>query len=175
ERDQVPGGPPTGGTVYLADTLPREFRGTFIAGNFLGHTVSWWTIQPTDSTVRAKYGGVVADAHDTWFGPTDVCLGPDGALYISDFYDKRTAHPDPDANWDRSNGRIYKITVADAKPPTTQIDIAGLSSNELVDLLSNANHWYSNRARVELAHRRDPSIVDRLRPMAAQTADNQLA
>ena len=85
-----------------------------------------------------------------------------------------TAHPDPDANWDRSNGRIYKITPTDAKPPT-HIDLAKLSSNELVDLLSNSNHWCANRARVELAHRRDPSIVDRLRKMATQTANNQLA
>jgi putative heme-binding domain-containing protein len=174
ERDQVPGGPPTGGTIYLADAFPKQFRGSFIAGNFLGHTVSWWMIQPTGTTVRATYGGVLADAHDTWFGPTDVCLDPDGALYVSDFYDQRTAHPDPDANWDRSNGRIYKIAAADAKPRTS-IDIAHLSSNELVNLLSNANHWYSNRARVELAHRRDSRIVDRLCKMATQTADNRLA
>ena len=69
---------------------------------------------PTGSTVTAKYGGVLADAHDTWSGPTDLCVGPDGAIYVSDFYDQRTAHPDPDANWDRSNGRIYKITAIDA-------------------------------------------------------------
>jgi putative membrane-bound dehydrogenase-like protein len=174
ERDQVPGGPPTGGTIYLADTLPHQFRGTFIAGNFLGHTVSWWTIQPKGSTVTAKYGGVLADAHDTWFGPTDFCVGPDGAVYVSDFYDQRTAHPDPDANWDRSNGRIYKITAAGAKR-STPIDLGKLSSNELIDLLSNSNHSYANRARVELAHRPDPSVVDRLRKMATQTVDNQLA
>src|SRR6476660_7529309 len=174
ERDQVPGGPPTGGTIYLADTLPPKFHDTFIAGNFLGHSVSWWTVEPTGSTVRAKYGGVFADAHDTWFGPTDLCAGPDGAVYVSDFYDQRTAHPDPDANWDRSNGRIYKITRADAKPPL-HIDLAQLSSDELVDLLSLKSQWYANRARVELAHRRDPRIVDRLRQMATQTADNQLA
>ena len=53
ERDQVPGGPPTGGTIYLADTFPHLFRGSFIAGNFLGHTVSWWTVEPTGSTVQA--------------------------------------------------------------------------------------------------------------------------
>ena len=174
ERDQVPGGPPTGGTIYLADALPRQLRGTFIAGNFLGHTVSWWTVQPRGSTVTAKYGGVLADAHDAAFGPTDLCVGPDGAIYVSDFYDERTAHPDPDANWDRSNGRIYKITALNAEPPT-QIDLAELSTSELVDRLSHQNHWHADRARVELAHRRDPSIVDRLRKMATQIADNQLA
>src|SRR4029079_8504238 len=174
ERDQVPGGPPTGGTIYLADAFPQQFRGAFIAGNFLGHTLSWWTTQPNGSTVRAKYGGVLADSHDTWCGPTDVCMGPDGSLYFSDFYDQRTAHPDPDANWDRTNGRIYKITAANAKPPA-RIDLAQQSSNQLVDLLSNPNHWYANRVRTELARRRDASVVDRLREMATQTTDNRLA
>lgn len=174
ERDQVPGGPPTGGTIYLADAFPQQFRGAFIAGNFLGHTLSWWTIQPNGGTVRAKYGGVVADSHDTWCGPTDVCMGPDGSLYFSDFYDQRTAHPDPDANWDRTNGRIYKIAAANTKP-LAKFDITKQSTSELVDLLSNSNHWYAYRARTELARRRDATVVDRLREMAAQTTDNRLA
>jgi putative membrane-bound dehydrogenase-like protein len=174
ERDQAPGGPPTGGTVYLADALPRELRGAFIAGNFLGHTVSWWNIQPIGNTVRATYGGVLLDAHDTWFGPTDVCTGPDGSLFVSDFYDQRTAHPDPDANWDRSNGRIYKVAAADAKP-LQPVNVAELTSPELVDLLSHSNHWFRARARIEMARRRDQTIVGPLREMATQTKDNQLA
>ncbi len=174
ERDQVPGGPPTGGTIYLADTLPQRFRGAFIAGNFLGHTLSWWTLEPAGSTVRATYGGVLLDSHDTWFGPTDVCAGPDGSLYVSDFYDARTAHPDPDASWDRSNGRIYKITAISAKR-REPVDISRLPSNKLIDLLSHSNRWYADRARVELATRRDPAVVERLRELANQTHDNQLA
>jgi putative heme-binding domain-containing protein len=174
ERDQVPGGPPTGGTIYLGGQLPEKFHGTFIAGNFLGHTVSWWDIHPSASTVRATYGGVLLDSHDTWFGPTDVCTGPDGAIYVSDFHDQRTAHPDPDANWDRSNGRIYKITAA-KKVALERFEIARLSSSELVDLLSHPNHWYADRARVELAGRRDPAISDRLRELARQTSDRRLS
>jgi putative membrane-bound dehydrogenase-like protein len=174
ERDQAPGGPPTGGTIYLAEEFPEELRSAFIAGNFLGHTVSWWRVTPRGSTVRAEYGGVLWDSHDTWSGPTDVCLAPDGALYVSDFYDQRTAHPDPDANWDRSNGRIYKIT-AEAAPPSKPIDIGNLSTDELIDLLAQANHWYAVRARLELAKRRDPQANERLRAMAAQSEDNRIA
>ncbi|MEO5803561.1 MAG: hypothetical protein ABIR24_08515, partial [Verrucomicrobiota bacterium] len=44
-----------------------------------------------------------------WFAPCDLTMGPDGAIYVADWHDKRTAHPDPDADWDRSNGRIYRI------------------------------------------------------------------
>lgn len=174
ERDQVPGGPPTGGTMYLADAFPEAMRNAFIAGNFLGHTVSWWTVTPTGSTVRATYGGVLLDSHDDWCGPTDVCLAPDGSVYVSDFFDQRTAHPDPDANWDRSDGRIYKISAETVQPAKT-IDIGKLMTNELVDLLAKTNHWYATRARLELAIRRDPSAIDRLRAMATQTKDSRLA
>lgn len=174
ECDQVPGGPPTGGTIYSADAFPAEYRGRFLAGNFLGHTASSWNIIPQGSTVKAAYGGVFFDAKDTWSGPTDFCFGPDGCGYISDFYDQRTAHPDPDANWDRSNGRIYRIEPSGGAP-TVACDIGALSSDELVDLLSHPNRWYADRARVELAHRRDKSVVPRLTKMALQSDDEYLA
>jgi len=174
ERDNVPGGPPTGGTMYLADAFPARLRNTFIAGNFLGHTVSAWDVAPKGSTVTAKFRETIFDAHDPWCGPTDVCLAPDGTLYVSDFFDQRTAHPDPDANWDRTNGRIYKIS-GDGVASPGPLDVTRLSSDALVDLLSHSNHWYSNRARVELAHRRDSSIVPRLRSMALQSADPRQA
>ncbi len=174
ECDQVPGGPPTGGTIYLADALPKELRGTFVAGNFLGHTVSFWKLEPKGSAFRATYGGVVFDTKDTWSGPTDFCVGPDGAGYVSDFYDQRTAHPDPDANWDRSNGRIYRIEPS-AGVNHTPVDVAALSSDELVDRLGDENQWYADRARVELAKRKDQAVAARLKEMALQSDDNHLA
>ena len=172
--DQVPGGPPTGGTIYLGDSFPEIYRGKFVAGNFLGHTASWWSIEPQGSSVQAKFGAKLLDSHDTWFGPTDMCLGPDGSMYVADFHDQRTAHPDPDANWDRSNGRIYKIEGLQNKP-LAPFDIRELSSDALVDLLSHRNHWFRDRARCELAYRQDKSVVTRLRAMAMQVEDSQLA
>ena len=55
-------------------------------------------------------------ANDTWFAPSDLTLGPDGALYVADWHDRRTAHPDPDADWDRTNGRIFAITARGRSP-----------------------------------------------------------
>lgn len=170
ECDMVPGGPPTGGTIYRAGALPAPLRNAFVAGNFLGHTVSWWTLEPNGSTFRARYGGVLFDAHDTWSGPTDFCVGPDGCAYVSDFYDQRTAHPDPDANWDRTNGRVYRIEPSSGAQASVY-DLATLSSQELVDWLTHENGWLADRARVELAARRDKSVADRLQHMALQTDD----
>ena len=174
ECDDVPGGPPTGGTIYVGDTFPEQYRGKFIAGNFLGHTASWWSVEPKGSTVKSKFGATLLDSHDTWFGPTDVCLGPDGAIYVCDFHDQRTAHPDPDANWDKDNGRIFKIEAIDVKK-TQHVDVVELSSKELLSLLQSSNGWLVNRARCELARRRDRSLLSELRKLATQTVDSQLA
>lgn len=176
KRDNVPGGPPTGGTIYLGNTLPNRFRGKFIAGNFLGHTMSWWDVSSLGTTVEAHYGGVLLDSGDSWFGVTDVCTGPDGSLFVADFHDQRTSHPDPDARWDRSNGRIYKIS-ADSETKTHEVprDLRSLSSEQLVDLLNHKNRWFADRARVLLAERCDQSVLPRLSQLALQTDDNSLA
>ena len=162
QTDNVPGGPPTGGTLYGGLSFPEQYRSKFLAGNFLGHTASWWHVEAQGTTFTARFGERFLDAHDTWFGPTDLCVGPDGAVYISDFHDQRTAHPDPDANWDRSNGRIFRIQAIHTKPQPT-VDVTAIETQHVVDWLYQPNSWYADRARVELARRRDPTILSRLR------------
>ena len=104
------------------DGLPAHLRDTFIAGNFLGHSISWWRVVPRGSTFDAADGGLLLDAHDTWFGPTDLAVGPGGTLAVSDFHDARTAHPDPDAAWaipprPCGAGRCGSSAIAGRSPP----------------------------------------------------------
>lgn len=174
ENSGVYGRPTTGGTIYLGDSLPERFRGAFLCGDFLTHTCSWWHFEPKGATFTATHAGLLLDSHDTWFGPTDLCFGPDGAVYVCDFHDQRTAHPDPDANWDRSNGRIFRLQ-AQGTGTAERIDLHRLSSEQIVDLLRQSNRWLSQRARVILAHRRDQSILARLEEMARQQEDSHLA
>ena len=173
-RGGLQGGPTTGGMIYRGHTLPEAFRGRFLCGNFLGHTASSWNVQSQASSVAVKPNGFWLNANDTWFGPTDLCFGPDGAVYVSDFHDRRTAHPDPDAEWDRSNGRIYRVqgTAARSVPP---VDVVSLPSRGLVKLLSHPNGWYADRARVEMFRRKDKSIVPGLKAMARRRDDRRMA
>jgi putative membrane-bound dehydrogenase-like protein len=173
-HDKPTGGPTTGGTIYRGDSFPERFRGRFLAGDFLRHTASSWELTRTGATVKATFRELLLDSRDTWFGATDLCLGPDGSIYLSDFYDKRTAHPDPDADWDRTNGRIYKIETPGTKP-LAKFDLARLASKELVTLLKHPNGWYGDRARVLLAERRDQSVWPELRKFAKQEKDPRLA
>lgn len=149
-----------GGIVYQGDAFPESFRGKYIAGDLLGHGVYWHDIQPRGSTVQTAHGGELLVANDPWFAPTDITMGPDGAIYVADWHDARTAHPDPDADWDRSNGRIYRIAPKKTEyaPPrhTPPIDLANFTNDELAENLAHRNQWYVRRARQELARRSPP-------------------
>jgi putative membrane-bound dehydrogenase-like protein len=148
-----------GGIVYQADQFPATFRDTYIAGDLLGHGVYWHTIHPHGSTVRTAHGGELMAAGDSWFAPTDVTTGPDGAIYVADWHDARTAHPDPDADWDRSNGRIYRLEHAPSATAPPSFDFARMTTDELLRLHSHRNQWHVRRARLELVrrwHRQSP-------------------
>lgn len=150
-----------GGIIYEADGLPNEYYGSFIAANLLSHNVYRHTLQQTGSTFETFNRGKLMDSNDTWFAPSDMTLGPDGALYIADWCDKRTAHPDPDATWDRSNGRIYRI-AAKGLPRAPAFDVAALKPRGLIALLDHPNKWFVRRALLQLGERRDASVCDRL-------------
>ena len=154
-----------GGLFYEADAFPARYRGKFIAGDLLGHAVRWHGVSEQGSSVRTRLEGDLVVANDTWFATTDLTLGPDGAVYVADFSDKRTAHPDPDADWDRSNGRIYAVHANGRRPPAVP-DLAALHSDKLIDMLSHPNVWYVRRARRILAERREPEALARLRALS---------
>jgi putative membrane-bound dehydrogenase-like protein len=142
-----------GGLFYEADAFPKEWRGRYIAADLLDHSIHWHEVSPRGSTFQARQGGDVLRANDTWFAPSDMTLGPDGALYVTDWHDKRTAHPDPDADWDRSNGRIYVVSVPGAKVGQRQ-NLSTQTNRELIALLRHPNTWYRRRARRILSERR---------------------
>jgi putative membrane-bound dehydrogenase-like protein len=163
-----------GGIFYGGDAYLASFRGKYIAANLLSHAVYWHDISPCGSSFKASHGGELLAANDTWFAPSDLTLGPDGSVYVADWHDKRTAHPDPDAEWDRGNGRIYKIE-ARGTPRKSGVDLARLKSAELVALLSHPNEWYARRARRILAERRDETVAASLRKNLLEAADPDLA
>jgi putative membrane-bound dehydrogenase-like protein len=171
-----------GGIVYQGDSFPKEFHGKYIANDLLGHAVQWHNLERWGSTFKASYGGELLTPNDTWFAPSDLTMGPDGSLYVADWYDKRTAHPDPDADWDRSNGRVYKIqytgTNANAQPPTSNIEhrpLEKMSSKELLKLLGDSNDWYVRKARRILGDRDDKSVIAPLRKQIFTTTNDHLA
>lgn len=175
KHDGVPGGHVVlGGLIYSGESFPERFREAFFGGNFLGRSAAWWTVKPLGSTVQAHLEGLLFEAGDKWFCPTDLAQAPDGSVYVCDFSDERTAHPDPDAPWDLSNGRVYRLAYGDTKP-VRNLDLKKLSSADLVKQLAKRDRWYADQARVILAERRAPSTYSELRRMASQPIDAEAA
>jgi putative membrane-bound dehydrogenase-like protein len=163
-----------GGIIYKADAFPAAFQGAFLGGNLLSNTVYWHPLSRKGSTFSARHGGTLLDARDTWFRPIDLLTGPDGSVYVVDWYDRRASHLDPRDNWDRTNGRIYAIDYHERRR-VEPFDLAHKSSSELVDLRTSANDWYASEARRILAERRDSSIIPKLKQLLRDDKDEVIA
>src|SRR5207247_5647581 len=122
-----------------------EFMGAYIFANFLDHAVYWAKLQPQGSSFTAQFGGALLKSQEELFRPVDCAVGPDGAVYVADWCDKRASHVDPLDTWDRSKGRIYKIQ------PTVAAQITRLTSlKERQSLLASAVTNFQN-GRFDLA------------------------
>jgi len=163
-----------GGIVYQGGAFPETFRNAYIGPNLLSNAVYWSTIEADGSTFKTKYVDTLLSTDDIWFRPIDSLTGPDGSVFVADWYDQRANHVIPEDTWDKSNGRIWKLVYRGTKP-AAKFDLTKRTSNELVDLLSHTNAWYPREARRLLSERKDPAILGRLERMIADSADEHLA
>src|SRR5437016_1857382 len=162
------------GIIYQGGAFPAQFNGLYIAGNLLANAVYWHLLERDGSSFKGRFGGELLTTDDTWFRPVDCTIGPDGAVYIADWYDKRATHVDSLDTWDRSNGRIYRIQAKGTKT-ATNFDLAKASSAELVHLLASPNDWFRRAARQLLAERRDAKVIPVLRKSIFEGKDSRLA
>ncbi|HEY1051812.1 MAG TPA: PVC-type heme-binding CxxCH protein, partial [Prosthecobacter sp.] len=79
----------------------------------------------------------MSDERHTFFRPSDVCVGADGAIYVSDWFDKRTGgHMDTD---ETCSGTIYRIAPKGFKPQVPKIDLS-TTEGQIAALKSPANN-----------------------------------
>ncbi len=163
-----------GGIVYQGGAYPETFTGAYVAANLLSNAVYWSALEPDRSTFKTRYLGTLLSTDDIWFRPIDCLSGPDGSVFVADWYDQRANHVIPEDTWDRSNGRIWKVVYRGTRP-AEKLDLSRRSSDELVELLSHSNAWYVREARRILSERRDALVWPRLQSMIDQSGDERLA
>src|SRR4030095_15133585 len=94
---------------------------------------------------------------DPWFRPVSTQTGPDGALWVMDWYDKypcyQNAQADPDGV-DREHGRIWRVVHTGSERgesvpsrPQRDMDLKRLSAEQLVALLEHSNSWQRRMAQ----------------------------
>ncbi len=176
----VPGGFITSAcspVVYAADLFPAAYRGNSFVCDPANNLVHRDVLEPKGATFIAKRGEVDCEflaSTDTWFRPVHLTLGPDGAIYVLDFYREAIETPLslPDdikkkMNLEsRGRGRIWRIvpeTSANAKrkPALRQAPAA-----ELVEHLADANLWWRLTAQRLLVERQDKAAVKPLEKLA---------
>ncbi len=162
----------TGGFVlYQGGAFPPRFNGNCIAPNTRHSAMRWSTLELRGSTFQTRAAGDFITTPDIWFRPVDSTVGPDGALYVADWYDYSISHSSPKnrSKWyqpSRGDGRVWRVAPEEVAPTEPgSLDLASLSSRQLIELLSHSNDWYARQARRLLAERRDPSILPVLESM----------
>lgn len=140
--------------IYQSNHFPPTYRNKLIFGNLHGHRLVTDYTDPFKSTYVGKHGSDFMRSNDMNFIPVTQKVGPDGALYVSDWSDKQICHRGSNAVelWDRSNGRIYRVSYAGWKP--WKGDLRKESDESLAKLaVQTDNEWLSRMARRVLMER----------------------
>lgn len=140
-----------GAMIYLGDNWPQDYRNQLFMCNIHGNRVNNEILVPNGSGYIGKHGKDFLFANDKWFRGINLKYGPDGSVYLIDWYDRNACHRTNPLIWDRSNGRIYNVSYGNID--RQKIDIGSLDDQRLVDLLSHENEWYVRMARRHLQHR----------------------
>lgn len=149
--------------VYLGNQYPAEYRGKIMMGNIHDNSVHADVVTEQGSSFKASHWQDFVRANDGWFRPTTQQVGPDGALWISDWYDKypcyQNARADPEGV-DREHGRIWRVVYtggekgkALATRPTPDLDLTKLNLDQAIDLLGHDNVWQRRTAQRLLSER----------------------
>lgn len=110
----------SGIVFYADDQWPAEFQNNVFIGNVMTSRVNRDTLLPRGSSKTAREEADFLTTTDPWFRPVDLQLGPDGALYIADFYNKIIGHyevPLTHPGRDRERGRLWRVVYKSQQNP----------------------------------------------------------
>jgi putative heme-binding domain-containing protein len=170
-----------GAIIYQGGAFPAQYNDACICPHTRHSACRWATIEIRGSTFATRHAGDFVTSDDIWFRPVDMTAGPDGAVYIADWYDYNISHASPKnrSEWyqpSRMDGRVWRVAPPDLAPiKAGTFDLARQSSTQLVELLSHRNDWYARQARRLLAERSDQSIVPALTKLALTSDDQRMA
>ena len=169
----------TGAGVFTSACGIIWFRGgTLVAEpvHSLVHRDIWKPSGATFQASRAKESVEFLASTDNWFRPVNFYLGPDGALYVIDYYRKVIEHPEwtsrevyeaKDLYDGKDLGRIYRVTPSEGQAaPIPRPRLSQSSDEELVSYLEKPEIWWRRTAQRLLVDRQSASAVQPLRHLA---------
>lgn len=159
---------------YTADQFPPEYRDRIFIGNPITHKINQDEVKRSGGSISGKELGDFLTCDDLWHRPVDVQLGPDGALYVADFYNCIIGHyevPLDHAKRDRHRGRIWRIVYRGVKgekvAPATIVNCRTADLEGLVKLSGHANLTVRTQATHEIVDRIGKPAQERLTALLA--------
>ncbi len=133
--------------IYDGDNFPAEYKGRPMMFNIHGQRINQENLVPEGSGYVAKHLPDFLKTNDPNFTGVSLKVGPDGALYFIDWYDKQKCHRPNPAEWDRSNGRMYRVKFTATWNPYQGEDVAKADQKRLDEFLGWPNVWQRRMAR----------------------------
>lgn len=148
-----PGQPKQAGQEIVDDPYwPEDWQGTVIQDDFRGGRINRFTLTPSGSGYIAKQEKDVLASTHVAFRPIDIKFGPDGALYIADWYNPIIQHGEVDfrdPRRDHEHGRIWRLTPK-GRPAPALPQIVGKPVPELLEMLRSPRKYVRHFAKREL-------------------------
>ncbi|MCA8987300.1 MAG: HEAT repeat domain-containing protein [Planctomycetaceae bacterium] len=151
-----PGQPKHCGLEILSGNhLPAGWDGRFVTNDFRGNRINSFELSPSGSGYVSVQKDHLLVSNYVSFRPVDILMGPDGAIYVADWYNPIIQHGEVDFRDDRrdhEHGRIWRIAPQGLQKVDRKLP-ADCSNQELVDLLKSDQKWWRDQARSELQQR----------------------
>ena len=172
-----PGQPKQAGLEIISGRhFPEEWQGQLITSDFRGHRTNRFAVKGEGSGYSSQQlEDVVRSTHGS-FRPIDARMGPDGALYLADWFNPIIQHGEVDFHdprRDREHGRVWRIT-AQGRPLSPLLDYAKMSIEDLVGQLKASEDWIRTEAKQELKRRDRKAVFGALEKRLATAGDDEL-
>ncbi|MGI8965934.1 MAG: DUF7133 domain-containing protein, partial [Limisphaerales bacterium] len=166
----------SGGEIVGTAHFPDAWQGALIEGGYINNAV--WALKINDDDagfVLEDFPPLVKSTHRS-FRPVDVKFGPDGALYICDWYNPIIGHYQAsfrDPARDKKHGRIWRVT-AKGRPLTKPPQLVGATPEQLLNYLKSSDRWTRHFAKRVLADSPTNKILPALQQWTTQPGLSEL-
>lgn len=155
-RGLNPGQPKHSGLDIVSGRhLPESWDGSLITNDFRANRINRFELEEQGSGYVSNQRPDLLWTDHVAFRPVDISVGPDGAIYVADWYNPIIQHGEVDFHdprRDRERGRIWRIAAKD-RPLVTPPKLVSASTDELLDALRQPERWTREQARQLLKER----------------------
>jgi putative heme-binding domain-containing protein len=166
-----PGSPKHCGLEILSGRhLPPDWQGNLLTNDFRGHRVCRFVVSEDGSGYASREQPELIKTAHAAFRPIDIKMGPDGAVYIADWYNPIIQHGEVDfrdPRRDHTHGRIWRVT-ARGRPLVPRPHLVGASTEALLEALKAPEDWTRQQAKRVLKERGAKKVQPELEAWVAR-------